>query len=93
MGMIQPCSKDGGTGGERQEHEGGREGGYRQHMEQEKKNWKGEEEKDEEERAAAEMIMIGTTNGESLHTVQSNSPGRRKEGRINRERRGVNEAR
>lgn len=38
MGMIQPCSKDGGTGGERQEHEGGREGGYRQHMEQEKKN-------------------------------------------------------
>lgn len=37
--------------------------------------------------------MIGTTNGESLHTVQSNSPGRRKEGRINRERRGVNEAR
>lgn len=70
-GMIQPCSKDGGRQGET-EMQGEGEEGNREHL---AKRRKSERETNRKMRAAGEMTMIGTTNGEFICTVERNSPG------------------
>lgn len=56
------------AGGERQKCEERGEEGYREHMAKRRKTER-ERNRRERRRAAGEMIMIGTTNGEFIYTV------------------------
>lgn len=73
MGMIQPCSKDGGRQGETQmARRSGVGGVYTEHMAERSLKRRGTERK---RRSGAAGDVIVTTNGEFIYTVQRNSPG------------------